>query len=171
MPGEFELSDVVDGDKDPCLELKLNRMGELPDIVGEYTALRPREPVMISGRPSTIGLWVKGDSGWGKIIFEIQDSTGEVWRTDGVWHDWPGDLSICHDGWRFMAFPIDGGSQVRNISVGARWTSRSPTKTGTIRFPIKLAGLCVVMNRKALDLTDMKEAKAILRFHNIGVCE
>ena len=90
--------------------------------------------------------------------------------TEGVWHDWPGDLAICHDGWRFMSFPIDGNTTVPNISPGARWTSTSPGRKDRIQFPIKLVGLSVAMNRKALDLTEMKEVAGVLRLRDLGVC-
>jgi hypothetical protein len=168
VPGEFALAAVEDAERGRCLELTLRRNGQVPDIVGEYTALRLTEPQAVAGRPPGVGLWVKGDSGWGKIIFEAQDAVGAVWRTDGVWHDWPGDLAICHDGWRFMDFPIDGSSHVRNISPGARWTSTSAGRKGGIQFPIKLTGLHVVVYRKALDLTDMKEVPGVLRLSGLG---
>ncbi|MGB2823092.1 MAG: hypothetical protein WBF17_19060, partial [Phycisphaerae bacterium] len=170
VPGDFELAVVTDAEKGRCLQLGLRRKGKLPDIVGEYTALKLAEPVAVPGKPTDVGLWVKGDSGWGKIIFEIEDAVGAAWRTDGVWHDWPGDLSICHDGWRFLSFPVDGSSRVRNISPGARWTSFSGRKQGGIRFPIKLTGLSVVMYRKALDLADMKDVPGVLRFGDLGTC-
>jgi hypothetical protein len=170
VPGDFELAAVTDADMGPCLQLTLNRKGKVPDIVSEYTALKLAEPAAVPGTPTDVGLWVLGDSGWGKIIFEIEDAVGAVWRTDGVWHDWPGDLAVCHDGWRFMSFPIDGASHVRNISPGARWNSSSTTKESGIRFPIRLTGLYVAMNRRALDLADMKEVKGVLRFRDLGTC-
>ena len=170
VPGAFELTGVRDETKGPCLQLKLLRTGKVPDVVGEYTALRLREPLAVPGRPTDVGLWVRGDSGWGKIIFEVSDATGAVWRTDGVWHDWPGDLAVCHDGWRFLQFPLDGNSSARNVSPGRRWTSTSPKRKSTIQFPIKLTGLIVVMRRKALDLTEMKDTPGTLRFAELGTC-
>jgi hypothetical protein len=167
--GTFELKRVVDGEKGPCLELKLVRKGGVPDIVSEYAVLRLREPVPVPGTPTDVGLWVKGDSGWGKVIFDLEDAGGAVWRTEGSWHDWPGDLSICHDGWRFMRFPVDGSSDEINISAGRRW-NRIRGKGSRIRFPVKLAGLCVVMNRRALDLTEMVDVPAVLRFRDLGSC-
>ena len=168
VPGRFDLAAVADGEKGRCLELKLRRKGKVPEIVGEYTALKLARPVAVPGKPTDVGLWVRGDSGWGKIIFEIADAAGTGWRTDGVWHDWPGDLSICHDGWRFMSFPIDGSSGVRNISPGRRWVRSSAAKSRTIQFPIKLTGLSVVMYRKALDLSDMKAVCGVLGFRDLG---
>ena len=143
----------------------------MPDIVGESTRLRRLQTLPAPGKPTAVGVWVQGDSGWGKIIFEIEDAAGALWRTDGVWHDWPGDLAICHDGWRFMSYPIDGNTTERNISPGARWTSTSPTKKGSIQFPIQLVGLSIVLNRKALDLTEMQEVPGHLRLRDLGIIE
>jgi hypothetical protein len=171
VAGDFALTQVDDDERGQCLQLELQRQGQLPDIVGEYTRLRRVHTQPAPGSPTAVGVWVKGDSGWGKIIFEIEDAAGALWLTDGVWHDWPGDLAICHDGWRFMSYPIDGNTTVRNISPGARWTSTSATKKDGIQFPIKLVGLSVVMNRKALDLTEMKEAAGVLRFRDLGIIE
>jgi hypothetical protein len=168
-PGEFKLAVVKDPDRGRCLELTLRRKGEIPAIVSEYTALKLAAPIPVRGRAGDVGLWVRGDSGWGKIIFEIQDAVGAVWRTDGVWHDWPGDLAICHDGWRFVSFPLEVRGSGAHLSPGARWTSRSSGRKSRIQFPIKLTGLYVVMNRKALDLSEMKNVSGVLRLSDLGV--
>ena len=169
VAGHFALTQVNDDEKGACLQLELKRDGQLPDIMGEYTRLKRSEAEPIPGEPTAVGVWVKGDSGWGKIIFEIEDAAGAIWMTEGVWHDWPGDLAICHDGWRFMSFPIDGNTNVQNISPGARWTSTSPGRKATIQFPIKLVAISVAMNRRALDLNEMKDTPGVLRFRDLGV--
>jgi len=170
VAGDFELAQVEDKGKGQCLELRLNKKGTLPDIVSEYAVMKLRSAVPVPGKPDRIGLWVRGDSGWGKIVFEIQDRTGALWRTEGAYHDWPGDLSICHDGWRYLDFPIDGSSTERNISAGRRWKSNSPRRDARIQFPIKIVGLYVVMNRRALDLSEMRDVEAVLRVRDLGTC-
>jgi hypothetical protein len=171
QPGKFELTQVADKEKGSCLELKLVRNGHVPDIIGEYTVMRLQKPVAVPGTPTDVGLWVKGDSGWEKIIFDIENADGASWRTEGTWHDWPGDLAVCHDGWRFIRFPIDGSSSEVNISASPRWKRQSATGGSKIRFPIKLTGLAVVMNRRALDLTEMRDVPGVLRFRDLGTCE
>jgi len=166
--GDFALIQVIDKEKGQCLELRLKKTEAVPDIVSEYAVMKLKSPAWVSGKPDRIGLWVRGDSGWGKIVFEIQDATGALWRTEGAYHDWSGDLSICHDGWRYMDFPIDGSSTERNISAGRRWNTNSPSKDAKIEFPIKIVGLYVVMNRKALDLSEMKDVEGVVRFRDIG---
>lgn len=101
--GEFELSQVTDDEKGPCLQMKLNKNGELPENVSEHTTLRLKTPIAFKGTPDTIGVMVKGDNGWGKIIFEIQDVNGTQWHTEGAYHDWPGRLAISGDGWMFIS--------------------------------------------------------------------
>ena len=100
--------------------------GAVEPLVSEYTFLKAVEPVAAPGSAAAVGLWVKGDSGWGKIVFEIEDARGTVWRTEGTWHDWPGDLAIHFDGWRFLRYPIDG-QEGRFIEVA---TTRPETLLG-----------------------------------------
>ena len=91
-------------------------------ITSASTAPSPRaQPAPIPGEPHTLGLWVKGNSSWGKVVFEFQDAAGNVWRTHGnEWHDWPGELSINFDGWHFIQFPIDAQSPIIYSSPGGR---------------------------------------------------
>ena len=76
-PGKFDIRQVEDTEKGACLELELKREGEVPHVVGEYTALRLKKPLPIRGKPHTFGVWVKGDSSWGRIFWEIEDARGK----------------------------------------------------------------------------------------------
>ena len=163
-PGTFTLRAVDDGEKGACLEVALVKEGTVEPLVSEYTFLKAVEPVAAPGAPAAVGLWVKGDSGWGKIVFEIEDARGTVWRTEGTWHDWPGDLAIHFDGWRFLRYPIDGASTEPNLSPSDRW-SGGP---GDPVFPVRLRGFYVVVNRQALDPTEMRAVPAVLRFKDFG---
>ena len=82
-PGKFDIRQVKDTEKGACLELELKREGEVPHVVGEYIALRLKQPLPMSGKPHTVGAWVKGDSSWGHIFWEIEDAKGERWRSSG----------------------------------------------------------------------------------------
>ena len=163
-PGAFTLRAVHDEEQGACLEVALVKTGAVETLVSEYTFLKAVEPVAAAGRPTDVGLWVKGDSGWGKIVFEIEDARQVVWRTEGTWHDWPGDLAIHFDGWRFLRYPIDGVSTELNISPSRRWSGGS----GDPVFPVRLRGFYVMLNRQALDTTEMREVPAVLRFKDAG---
>src|ERR1019366_6975906 len=78
---KFDIRQVNDTEKGACLELELKREGEVPHVVGEYTALRLKQPLPIPGKPHAVGVWVKGDGSWGRIFWEIEDAKGERWRS------------------------------------------------------------------------------------------
>jgi len=169
--GDFTLRQVTDPEKGPCLELELNKTSELPALVSEYTAIKLKQPVEVLGSPHTIGVWVKGNSSWSKICFEIVDSQGRFWRSWGGYHDWAGDLCINFDGWRFVRFFIDPErSPIRNVSPGRQWESNGGGNWPPA-YPIKISGLYVQMKRKAIDPVEMREVLPVLRFKDIGAYE
>jgi hypothetical protein len=170
-PGKFELRQVNDAEKGACLELELKREDEMPAVVGEYTALRLKKPLPIADKPHTFGVWVKGDSSWGRIFWEIEDAKGERWRSskdlDGG--DWGNQATIDFDGWCFVTFPLTLESPARHIEPGAgigQWQS----KTGGIPAnPLKLVGLYVETHRQSLNLTQMKPVNGNIRLKDVSV--
>ncbi|MCM8768318.1 MAG: hypothetical protein NC911_01330 [Candidatus Omnitrophica bacterium] len=169
--GNFLLRQVNDPEKGPCLELELQKTEELPALVAEYTAIKLKKPIEVPGKPHTIGVWVKGNSSWSKIIFEIEDGEGRLWRSSGGYHDWAGDLTVNFDGWRFLRFFIDSErSPIKNVSPGRQWESNGGGAWPP-SYPIKISGLYVLMKRKAIDPVEMREVVPILRFKDIGAYE
>ena len=170
-PGKFDLRQVNDTEKGACLELELKREGEVPHVVGEYTALRLKKPLPIPGKPHTVGVWVKGDSSWGRIFWEIEDAKGERWRSskdlDGG--DWGNQSAIDFDGWCFVTFPLTRESPARHIEPGAgigQWQGKTD---GILDYPLKLVGLYVQTHRQSLDLTQMKPVKGNIRLKDVSV--
>ena len=77
---------VVDAERGDCLEVSLPE----PDLslstrISEYVQVAFPEPVALAGDPSTLGVWVRGNSGWGNIYFVIEDAKGG--------NDWQGNQS------------------------------------------------------------------------------
>ena len=168
VPGKFSLRQAHDEERGKCLELELYGDSTLSDYVGEYCALNTAKPAPMPGEPHTLGVWVKGNSSWGKIVLEFQDAAGNVWRTHGnEWHDWPGELSINFDGWHFIRFPIDAQSPVIYSSPGGR-CQRVKGAAPSTTYPISLTKLYVVMNRKALDPTEMQPVTPVIRISDAG---
>ena len=100
-----------DEEKGECLEIALNKKdGErVSNYITEYTTLRLREPKALAGDPELIGVWVKGNSSWGQVHFEIEDAEGEVFKgqsTGKCWccdiYDWPGNTAVNFDGWSYV---------------------------------------------------------------------
>jgi len=171
-PGQFALRQVNDAEKGACLELELERKGEVPDLVGEYVALQLKQPVPIPGQPHTMGISVKGDSSWGRIFFEIEDSKGERWRSSGRTSDgddWGNTAAIDFDGWCFVTFPLTNASPARHLepkSGAGQWEHRGGD--GVLDYPLKLVSLYVLTHRKSVNLTEMQPVKGTLRLKDVS---
>ncbi len=165
--GEFQIREADDPEQGKCLELELIRKGSLPELMGEYTTIRLKNPVSVPGTPEAVAVRVKGDGSWSKIAFEIQDAKGQLLRTNGYWHDWPDDLAVNFDGWKLIRFPLR-----------RHWfLSPSPAWEGSFRgenpiaYPIKLVGLYITMNRSTHTLTERIPASGKLRLKDFGTLE
>jgi hypothetical protein len=170
-PGKFDIRQVSDPEKGACLELELKREGEVPHVVGEYAALRLKQPLPIPGKPHTVGVWVKGDSSGGRIFWEIEDAKGERWRSskdlDGG--DWSNQAAIDFDGWCFVTFPLTKESHARRIEPGAGIGQWQGNADGILDYPLKLVGLYAQTHRQSLELTQMKPVKGNIRLKDVSV--
>jgi len=169
--GRFTLTGVNDPEKGACLELELRPEGELPDIVGEYASLRLKEPVSISGEPDTVGLWVKGDSSWGRVFWELEDAKGESWVSAGGYDggDWANQSSIDFDGWCYVSFPLTNLSAGSHLEPGFGAGQWKGNGDGRLDYPLKLAGLFVETHRRSLNLTEMEAVKRRIRLKDASV--
>lgn len=75
--------------------------------------LRPAKPVAIPGKPSALGVWVKGNAAWGRVIYRIKDAKGEIWSSTGTKDDWNCDDTfgwsyVNFEGWNYVRFPLPG---------------------------------------------------------------
>src|SRR5690606_21079562 len=76
--GRFALRQLEDQQKGQVIELQLDTTTEAPGkYVTEYAVLRLAEPAPLAGQPAALGVWVKGNSNWGRVMFEIRDAEGE----------------------------------------------------------------------------------------------
>lgn len=146
------------------LSLTLRPQPEVKDIVARYVVLEPvRQALPITGQPDTLGVWVKGNSGWGRIYFEFADAQGRHWisnRGEGrAWDlsDWEGETSINHDGWRFVGLPLPQNYPSGHYKPSARhWACREQEDVkGAPAYPIALSRLYVLMREKLVYVTGM----------------
>jgi hypothetical protein len=168
--GRFTFKSVHDTEKGACLELELKHEGEIPDIVGEYASLRLKEPVPISGKPDTVGVWVKGDSSWGRIFWELEDANGERWISAGGYDggDWGNQSAIDFEGWGYVTFPLTNTSPVSHLEPGFGAGQWRGSTDGRLDYPLKLSGLFVETHRRSLNLTDMSPVKGKIRLKEAG---
>lgn len=175
--GEFALRGVEDPQRGRCVELELrtDRRPTLSQYITEYTTLRLSQPVPVPGEPTALGVWVKGNSNWGRVMFEVVDAEGEVWRSVGTggWGcdilDWPANLAVNFDGWNFVALPLGDTGLFPDHSPGPRleqWVSNGGNKR--FDFPLRLTALMVEMNRRPLALLDFEPVSPTLRLRDFG---
>ena len=132
--GEFALRTVEDAEKGRCLEVELKPTQPVSwDLMHEYVFLKFREPVVASGTNTSVGVWVRGNSGWGDVMWEVANAKGEKWLTTGVYWDWPGKLALNFDGWHFL-----------RLELPEKW-----------RPGLRVTGLAITLPRRALRITEM----------------
>ena len=106
-PGKGVARAVDDAEMGRVIELELVEPdGKLPVNVDEYTTLVLKEPVPLDGKPLELGMWVKGNSGWGGVYFIVRDAHGRLASNSGLAQygemDYSGRTTVCFSGWRYV---------------------------------------------------------------------
>ncbi len=124
--GNFELSVVKATGAIPANAAGENAIKVTPKPLGStkptlampmYSSYTLAKPVEIKGEPTGLAIAVKGNTGWGRIIFEMKDASGQNWRHLGAAQR--GELSPWLLDWmpkEMLAQKDDGQKQVGKIS-------------------------------------------------------
>ena len=182
--GRYAVRQIVDPEKGNCLELELVEPNlALPTVFHEYAVLKLKRPVTLAGKPNSLGIWVKGNSGWGQVYWVIEDARGQrriscgtrIHRADVF--DYDGRVSISFDGWNFLSMPITDKSSIPDLSTGSvdnLWEFGAVNADETLRrggaplkYPIKLVGVAFAAQSRPLFLTERREHKQIVRFRDL----
>jgi hypothetical protein len=97
-----------------------------------YEVLAHKKGIAIPGTPTEVGAWVNGNGGWGRLIFELQDASGQRWisigaEQPGVPRKWIEDLvpPDMRPKWAKPAFNDSNTDDVQGLSRinfdGWRW--------------------------------------------------
>ena len=129
----------------------------------------------MAGRPDTIGVWVKGNSSWGNIHFELEDADGEVWmsaNTAGCGtdvYDWPSLTAFNFDGWHLIIFPLTAKSPVKISAPGANEWQWAHDGSGDreLTWLIKIRGLAVEMPAWTIVVSEMQKIEPVIRLKEI----
>ncbi len=176
-PGRFAVRDAQDDEKGACLELEHLSQEACPEILREYVTLRLKNPIAIEKPFDTIGVWVKGNSNWGRVSFEITDAEGEKWYSSGIGgvgcyvYDWPAKLAFNYDGWNFLQAPLTAASDVKITGPGENqwlWT-RDGSGNSRIDWPVKVTAVGVAQYGRTLNLLDMEKGSPTIRLKGIAV--
>ena len=111
--GKFSAATVDDAVHGKVLASKLEKQDAVHELMPWYNVLRPAKPIPLPGRRQELGLWVKGASDWGRVIYILRDAHGERWTSVGTKdqyncddpHSWS---QFDFDGWRYLTFELPG---------------------------------------------------------------
>jgi hypothetical protein len=145
-----------------------------------YSLLKNNEPAAIPGTPTRIGLMVNGNGGWGRVIFELEDASGQRWISIGAEESgeptrWLADLLgtnefqnlkssnrsdwNTNDPWGRSAINFEGWRYLsfplpgNYPGEGYHWPYSSQWRfsgDGIVHYPLKLTRLILTMPEKVL---------------------
>ena len=187
--GAYVAKSVDDPERGRCIELSLAKPNlSLPKFFSEYGEIELREPVAIPGRPLTAGMWVKGNSGWGRVYFILRDAKGRRRISCGTrvhggdCFDSSGRMSVNFTGWAFVSIGITTGSSVKPWSTGSHrnnWeygrmdeheenVGRGDPEVEDVAWPLQLVGVAFDAPSRPLDICARHARPQAVRFGPIG---
>ena len=114
VKGDFRW-ELVTEDGASALKAELKPDKDDRKLLPRYLELALAQPIELTGRPGTFTARVKGNGGWGRIMFEMQDAKGRIWTSSGSQHsgapnsgDCRGDSFLSFDGWGTIRVPLPG---------------------------------------------------------------
>ncbi|MGA2621129.1 MAG: hypothetical protein ABSF26_26190, partial [Thermoguttaceae bacterium] len=103
--GKFSLKAIADEEKGKVIECTLAEQPSVPSLFPRYASLKLKQPIRLPREVRRLGMWVKGNSCWGRVYWEFLDAHGERYfsaadETSG-WEvsDWRDRSAINFDGW------------------------------------------------------------------------
>ncbi len=83
--GDFTYRDVANfAGEAKVMEIRPKLPAEGSVYLPMYSVLKHNNGVEIPGEPTEIGLMVNGNGGWGRVIFELEDASGQRWISIGA---------------------------------------------------------------------------------------
>ena len=129
-------------------------------------------PLPVAGRPDAIGVWVRGNGSWGRVIFELLDAKGRRWSSNGwgeapkSWDmsDWQGDTCIRFDGWRLITVRLPDHNPASGYYGPNFYQWRchgDSSKSSRIAYPVRFSRLDLILRDRLVYVTDMVPAKSM----------
>jgi hypothetical protein len=166
FPGKMTISAVTappaQGGK--ALSIHLDKQEKERKVMPFYTTLVPPKPLVIPGRASHLGLWVKASSDWGRVVYIMRDANGERWLSVGKTGEWNVDdvhcwSSFCYDGWRYLRFelPANMPYDLYRDKGTSFWGNYGPGD-GMIDLPLSLEKIIVERRTHVIVGTELETA-------------
>jgi len=124
------------------------RLARRPDdkapFVSWYGAYTPAEAIAIPGKARALGVWVNGNSGWSRILYEVVDANGEVYVNTWDPRSWS---YVNFDGWRYVEFPLPSNSPGDDFREKDSnwWRGHSAGEKGVVALPLRLSKIIFEM--------------------------
>jgi hypothetical protein len=142
----------------------LEKQDEEHPLMPWYNTLTPAKPIPLKGAPSHLGLWVRGASDWGRVIYCLRDAKGEHWVSIGTKdqyncddvHSWS---AFNFDGWRYVRFELPGHVGYDNFRKHGTtwWRSYNDGNADTIvDLPLTLERIIVEQRTHILYVNDIQ---------------
>jgi hypothetical protein len=161
FPGNMSVSvakaPVAQGDH--ALEVHLGKQAKDRNIMPFYTSLVPSNAISIPGKASHIGLWARGASDWGRVVYCLRDAKGERWLSVGTKNDFNCDDTysasfFCFDGWRYLRFEMPSNTPYDQYrELGSTWWGHHGGD-GLVDLPLKLEKIIVERRTHAMYVND-----------------
>lgn len=114
-----------------------------------YTSIHPKRAIEIPGKGSHLGLWVKANSDWGRVVYCLRDAKDESWMSIGTREQWNCDdihcaSKFCFDGWRYLRFELPSNSPYdRFRDAGTTWWGHFGKGDGVVNLPLRIEKILV----------------------------
>jgi len=83
--GNFEFTSVNSFEgKDRVLRVAPRPIKHGKETMPMYAILAHKKGIPVPVTPTEVGAWVNGNGGWGRLIFELQDASGQRWISLGA---------------------------------------------------------------------------------------
>jgi hypothetical protein len=163
-PGKFT-AEAVTGGAAPgkVLRSTLGVQDKTHELMPWYNILVPAKPIPLEGAPSHLGLWVKGASDWGRVVYVLRDAKGEKWASIGTQDEYNCDdvhswSAFNFDGWRYLRFELPGHTGYDSFRKhGTTWW-RSDGGDGVVDLPLALEAIIVEQRTHVLYVNDVQPA-------------
>ncbi|MAE60196.1 MAG: hypothetical protein CMJ49_02445 [Planctomycetaceae bacterium] len=161
--GRFSSQTVNDPDHGKVLQSTLEDQDEVHQLMPWYNTLTPAKPIPLNGAPSHLGLWVKGASDWGRVIYILRDAKGERWTSIGFPDQWNCDdvhstSSFNFDGWRYIRFELPGHYGYDNFrKYGTTWW-RADDGDSLTDLPLALEQIIIEQRTHVIYVNDVQPA-------------
>lgn len=184
----FTVKAVTDPERGRALEVRHDEARHDPrqsKWLTEVTTLRLKKPIEIPGRPKAVGVWVKGNSNFGAIRFEVTDAKGHAYANCRISHewnpfDWAGTQCVDFDGWALVTSNFYNGrfhydERFGLIGNATDWPWRDLKDWAwatpkTFHYPLRLTAVSVEYNPEKISLNEFqKTAPELLLGDVVGI--